>query len=449
MPLLSTLDEIGFTEMTPIQEQSIPILLTGRDFIGQSKTGSGKTLAFSIPILHKINLSKKDIQALILCPTRELCTQVAKEIRRLARKMPGLQVTILSGGQEIRPQILSLYHGTHIVVGTPGRVLDLLGRGKLDLSLVQTLVLDEADRMLDMGFQEDMESILSEIPGTRQTVFFSATMPESMQLMSRKYQHMPLNIVIDDSDDTKPPITQNYFKIESYGKASIVAKLLKQLKPSTALIFCNLKTTVAELNNTLNQEGILTDSLSGDLDQDQRNAVLARLKNGSSRVVVATDVAARGLDIKDLSLVINYDFPIDHETYIHRIGRTGRAGQAGHAVLLITPDEEEKLKLLEEKLSLRMDNLHLEPGIDSKSFPEPEMATIYIAGGRKDKVRPGDILGALTGEAGGARAEDIGKIEIHDMYSYVAVKRQLVNVLVQKLKEGRIKGKRFFVKISQ
>lgn len=447
--LLSAVRELGYSQMTPIQQQSIPVLLSGRDLMGQSKTGSGKTLAFALPILQKISLKEKDIQALVLCPTRELCTQVAKEIRKLARKMVGLQVLILSGGQEIRPQILSLYHGAHIVVGTPGRVLDLIGRGKLDLNSVSTLVLDEADRMLDMGFQEEMEAILAEIPGTRQTVFFSATFPASIGSMSKKYQHMPVNIVIEDTEESKAPIEQTLCRVDPYGKTSILLRALKQYQPETGLIFCNLKATIASLVESLNQEGISCEGISGDLDQDQRNTVLARFKNGSTRVLVATDVAARGLDIKDLAIVVNYDFPVDNETYVHRIGRTGRAGQEGRSVLFVTPSEDEKLRALSEELGIKLPDLVIDPGPSRRDFPAALMETIYISGGRKDKVRPGDILGALTGEAGGLKGEDIGKIEIHDTYSFVAVKRPLASELIQKLKDGRIKGKRFFIKIAR
>lgn len=406
-------------------------------------------MAFSLPILQKVSLKEKEIQALILCPTRELCTQVAKEIRKLARKMVGLQVLILSGGQEIRPQILSLYHGAHIVVGTPGRVLDLIGRRKLDLNSVSTLVLDEADRMLDMGFQEDMETIIGEIPGTRQTVFFSATFPASISSMSKKYQHMPVNIVIEDTEASRAPIEQRVCRVDPFGKTSILLRVLKQYQPATGLIFCNLKATIASLTESLNQEGISCEGISGDLDQDQRNTVLARFKNGSTRVLVATDVAARGLDIKDLAMVVNYDFPVDNETYVHRIGRTGRAGQEGQSVLFVTPTEGEKLQSLEEEIGLKIPDLVIEPGPSRRDFPAATMETIYISGGRKDKMRPGDILGALTGEAGGLKGDEIGKIEIHDTYSFVAVKRSLASELVQKLKDGRIKGKRFFIKIAR
>jgi len=446
--LLSVLAELNYQQMTPIQEQSLPALLSGRDFIGQSKTGSGKTLAFALPILQKLNLSEKKIQALIICPTRELCTQVAQETRKLARKMLGLQVLILSGGQEIRPQILSLYHGAHIVVGTPGRLLDLIQRQKLNLSDVSTLVLDEADRMLDMGFQEDMEILLNEIPGTRQTVFFSATFPTTINHMSKKYQHDPIKVVIEDTEESKAPITQSLIRTEAYGKTGLLLRALKQYQPETVLIFCNLKTTVASLTQDLLNEGILCLGLSGDLDQDERNSVLARFRNGSTRIVIATDVASRGLDIKDLAMVINYDFPIDHETYVHRIGRTGRAGHVGQSVLFVTPTETERLKNLQSELKIDLPNLSFDSGPSRNTFPDSPMETLYIGGGRKDKVRPGDILGALTGEAGGLNSTDIGKIEIHDTYTFVAVKKEYAKALVQKLKTGRIKGQRFFVKLA-
>ena len=445
--LLTAIAELGYQQMTPIQQQSLPVLLSGQDLLGQSKTGSGKTLAFALPILQNLDLKKKIIQALVMCPTRELCTQVAQEIRKLGRKMIGLQVLILSGGQEVRPQLLSLYHGAHIAVGTPGRILDLIGRRKLDLGDVSTLVLDEADRMLDMGFQEDMEAILREIPAKRQTLFFSATFPASIDVMSKIYQNNPVRVVIQDTQESRAPILQTVCHLDPYGKTAMLLRALRQYRPETALIFCNLKTTVATLSAELQTEGISCLGLSGDLDQDERNSVLARFRNGSVRVVVATDVAARGLDIKDLAMVVNYDFPIDNETYVHRIGRTGRAGQSGQAVLFVTPPELDRFAGLQKEIGVQIPDLKFEPGPSRGVFPAALMETVFIAGGRKDKVRPGDILGALTGEAGGLSGQDIGKIEIHDKYSYVAVKKELAAELVRKLKEGRIKGQRFFVRL--
>jgi ATP-independent RNA helicase DbpA len=441
-PIQRVLEELGFSTPTPIQAESLPILLSGQDLIGQSKTGSGKTLAFALPILEKIQLQAPGPQALVLSPTRELSDQVAREIRRLGRKLPSLRVTSLVGGQPFGPQAGALRHGTHIVVGTPGRVLDHLRRGTLSLEFTSVLVLDEADRMLDMGFEEDMGEILNLTPENRQTVLFSATFPDSIESISRRYQRTPARVTV--KDETKRQIRELVYRVNEGEKTAGALACLQEHKPETAIIFCNLKATVAELAENLENAGISAAALHGDLDQTDRDRVMAKFRNRSTRVLVATDVAARGIDVSDLDLVINFDLP-KPDVYTHRIGRTGRAGKEGLAASLVTPGEKYKIKLLEEESEARFEWRDPVEAGDSKEAPVAvaAMATLYIGGGRKDKVRPGDILGALTGDAGGLSGKDVGKIEIHDRFSYVAVSANLAETAIERLRNGKIKGRRF------
>jgi ATP-independent RNA helicase DbpA len=452
--LLAVIRELGFEKLTPIQSESIPLLLQGKDLIGQSKTGSGKTAAFALPILQNIKTDQRqrDIQALILCPTRELSAQVAREMRKLARRHIGLQVLVLSGGQPLRPQMEALNKGVHIVVGTPGRILDVIGRGRMDMSRVATLVLDEADTMLDMGFQEDIEAIMAEVPGTRQTIFFSATFPDAIKSLTKKYLHNPARVVIEDAPETVPMIAQIAYETEPSEKVGTLLRVLQQHEPTSALVFCNLKVTVAELAETLKEGGVSCASLHGDLEQFERDQVMALFRNGSTRVLIATDVAARGLDIKNLDMVVNFDLPYQPEVYVHRIGRTGRAGESGVAVSLISEQDNSKLGEIEqvtgfiiERKTLGFKNQH---GLSKNSIHrEAPMQTLSISGGRKDKLRPGDILGALTGEAGGLKSENIGKIEIHDRIAYVAVSSEIAATALHRLREGRIKGQKFLIRL--
>ena len=459
--LTQVVQELGYLTMTPVQAQSIPLLLAGRDMIGQSQTGSGKTAAFGIPILQQISQRRETgrgatriLRALILCPTRELCTQVAGEMRKLSRKFSGLQVQILAGGSPIYPQLTALEQGIDIAVGTPGRVLDLLARRALDLTQVGTVVLDEADRMLDMGFQADMEKILADIPKSRQTVFFSATFPRSIEDMSRAHQKNPARITIAPGFDGKPEqaaIRQLMYEMQHETKPQALLWLLQQNQPESAIIFCNYKTSVIDLHAYLKDAGVSVGSLHGDLEQNDRDRVMAKFRNKSVRILVATDVAARGIDVADLDIVFNYELPPQSEIYTHRIGRTGRAGKRGVAISLITSREKAKVHDLEQagqkierKTMASAAQLDTETSKDGK-FAAAEMETLFISGGRKEKMRPGDILGALTGEAGGLPAAQVGKIEIHDHFSYVAVARAVAGVAQTRLRDGRIKGRRFRV----
>jgi ATP-independent RNA helicase DbpA len=443
-PILQVLQELGFTTPTPIQAESLPILLAGKDLIGQSKTGSGKTLAFALPILEKIDLQSPGPQGLVLSPTRELADQVAREIRRFGRKLPSLRITSLVGGQPFGPQAGALRHGSHIVVGTPGRVLDHLRRQTLTLNHLSVLVLDEADRMLDMGFEEDMGEILNLTPEERQTVLFSATFPDSIEGISRRYQRKPARVTV--TTEEKKQIQELAYRVNEGEKTDGAIACLREHSPETAIVFCNLKATVAELAENLERAGFSVAALHGDLDQTDRDRVMAKFRNRSTRVLVATDVAARGIDVSDLDLVINYDLP-KPDVYTHRIGRTGRAGKSGLAASLVTPGEKYKTKLLEEN-GARFE-WRDPPESEEAELPAAEaaMTTLYIGGGRKDKVRPGDILGALTGEAGGLLGKDVGKIEIHDRFAYVAVSTGIAQTAVERLRNGKIKGRKFRIEM--
>jgi ATP-independent RNA helicase DbpA len=452
--LIQVVEELGYKEMTPIQAQSIPLLLKGKDLIGQSKTGSGKTAAFTLPILEKIDLQNSQLQALVICPTRELCTQVAREIRKLGRKHQGLQVLIISGGQPMFPQVHALEKGVHIVVGTPGRILDHINRRTLDLRRINTLVLDEADRMLDMGFQEDMEKILSATPKDRQTVLFSATFPRTIEALSRSYQNHPVRVTIQEEAQAAPPIHQIYFEVQPEVKFNGLLWILQQNKPDSAIIFCNFKATVIQLTKELIKASVSAGCLHGDLEQNERDRVMAKFRNKSIRMLVATDVAARGIDVENLDAVFNFEMPAQADIYVHRIGRTGRAGKKGLAISLVSPREKAKIASIESYTKSRIEQKTLAKveNLDVDNFKhsleqDAAMSTLYISGGRKEKVRPGDILGALTGDAGKLQGSDIGKIEIHDHFSYVAVSKSISLSVLQKLRDGKIKGRKFRVEM--
>ncbi|HEX5659366.1 MAG TPA: ATP-dependent RNA helicase DbpA [Polyangiales bacterium] len=456
--LLEVVEVLGYSALTPIQAASIPLLLEGKDLIGQSQTGSGKTVAFALPILQKLcflcsraeepraSTETRSIGALVLCPTRELSAQVARELRKLGRNLPGLQVLVVAGGEPLRPQAQALERGVHIVVGTPGRVLDHLGRGTLDLRPARTVVLDEADRMLDMGFAEDMKVILEACPRSRQTVFFSATFPPTIDALSRSYQRDPARVTIEAPAREASDVRQLVLQVEPEQKAKALRWALQHYPHEAALVFANLKSTVAELEKSLANAQVSVAALHGDLEQYERDRVMAKYRNGSTRVLVATDVAARGIDVANLELVINYDLPSQPEIYVHRIGRTGRAGKSGIALSFAGPREKPKLKSLEEHIQGKLERVVMEDAISNEALARSaSMDTLKIAGGRKQKVRPGDILGALTGESGGLAGTDIGKIEIHDNFSYVAVAKNMSRHAQQSLSAGHIKGKRFVI----
>ena len=453
LPLLPALQdvlaELELRTMTEVQAQSLPLLLAGRDLVGQSQTGSGKTVAFALPILQRLQLGEARVQALIVCPTRELASQVARELRKLGRKLSGLQVAIACGGEPAFRQRDALARGAHVVVGTPGRLKDHLARRSLDLQHVFCVVLDEADRMLDMGFEQDVADVLRHAPSERQTIFFSATYPRSIAEMATAHMRDPAHVTVDDAPETAPDIQHFIYSGTAKNRTDALLEILGTLQPESLIAFCNQKVTVQELATALADKGIAVGALHGDLEQPERDSVMARFRNRSLRVLVATDVAARGLDITDLDAVVNVDLPQKTELYVHRVGRTGRAGKAGVAISLAGPRDQRYVRLVEMDIGQA-----LAPWTPSAPKSEPPqlgatMEMLYISGGRKEKVRPGDILGALTGEAGGIAAADVGKIEIHDRFSYVAVAKHVATQAVARLSAGKIKGKRFKVEIAR
>lgn len=442
---LSNLESLNYREMTAIQAAALPLALAGEDLIAQAKTGSGKTAAFALALLTKLNPRDFGTQALILCPTRELASQVADEIRRLARYQQNLKVVTLCGGQSIGPQIGSLEHGAHVVVGTPGRIKDHLRKETLSLERVHTLVLDEADRMLEMGFIEDIEAIVATTPSSRQTLLFSATFPENIQSLSSRFQKSPQRVSVESLHDEQQ-ISQRFFVCQKSQRLAGLVKLLVHHQPSAAVVFCNTKQLVREVCDHLNQSGIQTQALHGDMEQRDRDQVLIQFKQLSCSILVATDVAARGLDIDDLPAVVNFELPRNAEVYVHRIGRTGRAGKEGLALSLFADSELYKLKAIGEYQGQEPEFEPIEqvPGTN-KGFPPAAFITLRIQGGRKDKVRPGDILGALTGEAG-IDGKAVGKITVTEYASFVAIARQEADNALGRLQNGKIKGRKFKVR---
>ena len=434
--------ELGFVRLTPIQERSLPALLRGEDLVGQSATGSGKTVAFALPMLERLDLDDRVVQALVLTPTRELATQVAAAIRQLGRHRPGLRVLVLAGGTPSAPQRKDLQAGVHIVVGTPGRVQDLVDHG-LEFAKLRTVVLDEADRMLDMGFQPAVEKILRVLPRERQTLFFSATFPPSIAAMSRTWQRTPMHVTVAEQAGAKPDIRQIVHLVTVAERDSALLTLLRHHAPASVLVFCNFKESVRTVVQAMQKAGLQAAELHGDLDQRERDRVMAKFRNGSVSVLVATDVAARGLDIAGLAAVINCEFPTTPDTYVHRIGRTGRAGAPGLAISLVTQRDRERLRACEATAGGLIERLPLP--IAAKKAAPPAAAvfdTLFIGGGRKDKLRASDILGALTGEAG-LQAADIGRIEISDRFTYVALTARVLADLLAALPGLRIKGRTF------
>jgi ATP-independent RNA helicase DbpA len=437
---LENLRRLGYHEMTAIQAASLPPALLGRDLIAQAKTGSGKTAAFALALLANLNARRFAVQGLVLCPTRELADQVTTEIRRLARAEDNIKVVTLSGGVPLRGQTSSLEHGSHIVVGTPGRVLDHLSRGNLRLDALNTLVLDEADRMLDMGFADDIARVARECPAQRQTLLFSATYPEGIAKLAARFLRDPVTVKVD-AQHGAGQIEQRWYEVREADRLPTVARLLDHFRPASTLAFCNTKARCRELALLLQAQGYSALALHGELEQRDRDQVLVRFANGSCSVLVATDVAARGLDIAGLAAVINVDVTPDAEVHVHRIGRTGRAGETGLALNLASLDEMGavgRIDQLQGSESVWHDPAELAAGEGGRLLPA--MATIHLQGGRKEKIRPGDVLGALTADLGYTR-EQVGKIDINEFATYVAVPRGIAHEVVARLNQGRIKGR--------
>lgn len=505
-PILRAVAEMGFEEMTPIQAAAIPVVLEGKDIIGQAQTGTGKTAAFGIPLLQRVNPKDRSLQALVLCPTRELAIQVAEELRKLAKFMHGVKVLPIYGGQDITKQIRSLKGGVQIIIGTPGRVMDHMRRHTLKMETVKTVTLDEADEMLNMGFREDIELILNELPDERQTLLFSATMPQPILDLAATYQKDAEFVRVVKRELTVPKIEQYYYEVRQKNKPEVLSRLLDMYDPKRALVFCNTKKLVDELVSDLQLRGYFADGLHGDLKQQQRDRVMEAFRNGKIDILVATDVAARGIDVDDVEAVFNYDVPQDDEYYVHRIGRTGRAGRVGTSHTLVVGREIYKLKdimrycktkihmrpvpsvndintIRAEKLINRVDELiadgelrsmaeiiekHLEEtdctalemaaallklsmgeftetaldeGLDmSEGEGKATRVRLFVNVGKKDRVRPGDIVGAIAGESG-MPGQLIGAIKMYDNYTFVEVPGEYVEEVLQAMKHVKIKGR--------
>ncbi|MBK1687863.1 ATP-dependent RNA helicase DbpA [Rubrivivax gelatinosus] len=445
--VLANLQQLGYEQMTPIQAAALPPALAGRDLIAQAKTGSGKTAAFSLPLLAKLDAKRFATQALVLCPTRELAEQVSQEIRRLARAEDNVKVLTLCGGAAIRPQLASLEHGAHVVVGTPGRVLDHLERGSLALEALTTFVLDEADRMLDMGFAEDIAAVARHCPPTskRQTLLFSATYPDDVAKLAARYLRDPQEVRLAETH-AAGQIVERFYEVAESQRLHAVGLLLQRFRPESTLAFCNTKQQCRDLVAVLQAQGIVALELHGDLEQRDRDQVLVQFAHRSASVLVATDVAARGLDISKLEAVINVDITPEPEVHTHRIGRTGRAGESGLVFNLASLDEMGRVGRIDEmqgRQSVWHPLAELEAEL-AKAGPQPPllptMVTLQILGGRKEKIRRGDVLGALTNDLG-LEAAAVGKIDVNDFSTYVSVRRDLAEQALRGLARGKVKGR--------
>ena len=485
---------MGFEEPTPIQAQAIPPILKGKDVTGQAQTGTGKTAAFGIPALQIVDLASRKTQVIVLSPTRELAIQTAEEFNRLAKYMKNMHILPVYGGQPIERQFRALKVGVQIVVGTPGRVLDHLDRGTLSLRDVKMVVLDEGDQMLDMGFRDVIEKILAETPKERQTVLFSATIPAPIKEISRRFQKNPEFVRVQHRELTVPQIEQLYLEVRNREKNEVLCRILEMYDPELALVFCNTKRAVDELMTQLQTRGYFSEALHGDMKQSQRDRVMAKFRRGAIDVLIATDVAARGIDVDDVDLVINFDVPQDVEYYVHRIGRTARAGREGRAITFVGPKEIYKLRSIQKYAHIkitaiplptardvertRMRNLiekiketaddsendkyvelveqimvdgytsldiaaallkmKLDTGTDTDdnssiqadSFGHSGVVQLCMNLGREDRIRPKDIVGAITGETG-ITGKEIGAISIFDTYSLLEVPQEKAKQVVE------------------
>lgn len=507
--ILKAIGDMGFEEASPIQAKAIPVVLEGKDIVGQAQTGTGKTAAYGIPMLQSIDPKLKCVQAVVLCPTRELAIQVADEIRKLAKYMSSIKVLPVYGGQEIVRQIKSLKTGVQIVVGTPGRVMDHMRRKTVKFDKVKMVILDEADEMLDMGFREDMETILTQMPEERQTVMFSATMPKAIMDIARTFQNDAEVIKVVRKELTVENIEQYYFEVRSKNKDEILSRLIDIYNPKLSVVFCNTKKQVDDLISELKGRGYFADGIHGDMKQAQRDRVMNDFRKGKTEILIATDVAARGIDVDDVDIVFNYDLPQDEEYYVHRIGRTGRAGRAGLAFSFVTGKEIYKLKdierycktkimarqipSLDDVKSTRIDNLFeqvrktLEAGgladmcaiveekindedytsidlaaallkmvlgddhdreddvlpvhFDDNDGNGSKMVRLFINIGKKDKVKPSNILGAIAGESG-MPGKLVGSIDMYDAYTFVEVPRKYADIVLKAMSNNvQIKGR--------
>jgi ATP-dependent RNA helicase DeaD len=497
---MKALQDMGFEEPTPIQARTVPVIMAGNDLIGQAQTGTGKTAAFGIPIIEKIDHRSRKVQALVLAPTRELAIQVAEEITKIGRHTV-LRVVPIYGGQSYDRQIRALEHGAQVVIGTPGRVIDHIRRGTLNLGHVSLVVLDEADEMLDMGFIEDVEFILQQVPETRQTLLFSATVPDPIAQLARRYLKSPTHVSVNPERLTVPQIEQWYYEVREHEKVEALSRILDIEEADRTIVFCRTKRRVDELTEALQARGYSAEAIHGDLNQTQRTRVMKRFKDGGSEILVATDVAARGLDIENVTHVVNYDLPQDPEGYVHRIGRTGRAGRAGTAVTLMHPKEFRQLRMLERILRIRIARrpvptvadvaekqrdllrarladevergvlpeyreiaLHLADEYDSVDIAaaalrllvdkgkepqadtfgdtgaEPGMVRLFINLGRIDRVTPAEIVRGIA-EGAGISGSMIGLIDIYDRFTFVEVPTDVAHKVLQSAARLSIKGR--------
>ncbi|MGR0277506.1 ATP-dependent RNA helicase DbpA [Marinomonas dokdonensis] len=443
--LTSLLADMGFRSFTPIQEQSLPAIIDGKDILAQAQTGSGKTIAFAIGLLLKINPRYFGVQALVMCPTRELADQVSKEIRKIARFQDNIKVLSLCGGMPFGPQIGSLEHGAHIVVGTPGRLMEHLRKGTLRLNALNTLVLDEADRMLDMGFVDSIREVVELTPANRQTLLFSATYSDTIESLSAEFQNKPVSIKVEAQEDLKPNIEQFFVRSENADKCETLLACLQHFDPRQVIVFCNTKAESQLVADFLSDHKVAAQAINGDLEQRQRDQVLVRFSNQSSCVLVATDVAARGIDVKEVDLVVNYDTTRDTDVHTHRIGRTGRAGAAGTAVNLVTSKDDYKVRDIEERFAISAQYIELDAA-DPHYRLVPQKTTIAFDAGRKNKLRPGDILGALTAGLGLDKSQ-VGKIDIFDFHAYVSIDNSVAKSVVKELENKKIKGRNIRARI--
>ncbi len=444
--LYNNLNSLNYINMTPIQAQSLPLMLNNQDVIAQAQTGSGKTVAFGLALLNQIKINLFAAQGLILCPTRELAEQVSQVLRRLARLIPNVKILNLSGGTAMRPQVDSLKYGAHLIIGTPGRIQKHLDKGSLSLAKLNTLVLDEADRMLDMGFLDAINQVITHCPRKRQTLLFSATFPEEINQLAAQFMQKPQQVKVA-TEAEHVDIEQTFFEVDSQAdKYPLLKKLLSHYQPLSALIFCNTKEKTHEVSTLLNRDGFNAAILNGNLDQSARDQAMVQFSNQSCSILVATDVAARGLDIKDLPAVINYELAFSPEIHIHRVGRTGRAGTKGVALSITTVKDAERLCLIEHAMTKPLNwgvSANLSAAKESHGLI-PRMITLRLAAGKKDKIRPGDILGALTKDAGLA-SDAIGKIDIAPTHSYVAIERNHIGLAYEHFLKGKLKGKKIGV----
>ncbi len=443
--LIASVEALNYTEMTPIQSGTLPLILDNKDVLAQAKTGSGKTAAFALGLLNKLDIKIYQTQALVLCPTRELSDQVAAEIRRLASTLSNTKVLTLCGGKPMHEQLASLKRSSHVVVGTPGRILKHLEKETLSLEKIHTLVLDEADRMLDMGFYDDIMKLIRQTNKVKQTLLFSATYPDEIQNISTAIQNDPLQVRVETAH-TENQIHQVFYSAEEPDKKQILLSILDTNQFESTIVFCNRKQHCQELAEALIDQGYAAKALHGDLEQYERDEAMILFTNNSISILVATDVAARGLDISELSAVINFDMSHDAETHVHRIGRTGRAGNEGQAINLVLPKEDYKVEEISDFLSAKFPIETFDTTAKRSSHKLlPSTITLRISGGKKDKVRPGDIVGALTASDELSK-EQIGKITVLQKIAYVAVNRSMANTAHDILSGGKIKGRRFKVK---